>query len=335
MSMGGFTMSNAPLLEHFTEVVGYKSGLVLARDRLLAMIGEHSTEAAASLADGDGATHLDSVEHEELVAFLLFKVGVLSSPRAGFPSSDVYHRFQGDALAAPLVEPIGEKFYAYLETEMADLSPGDAEGVNPWLVEIHGAYGDHGADVALAHLRAMLQYQLRQPSAHFRHREWRDSRDLDDLFASENLRTPHGRFFDQRFIDYLARNFDDLDQIHWRQFEAMAAEHFDRQGFRVELGPGRADGGVDIRVYPTTPDPDLPPLILVQCKRQRAKVASAVVKTLYADMAWEGAGSGLIVTSSELSRDARRVCRARSYRVAAAERPNLRTWIEAMRRAPL
>jgi restriction system protein len=161
--------------------------------------------------------------------------------------------------------------------------------------------------------------------------EWSDTVELRELFESESLQTQYGQFFDQRFIDYLYRNFQDIDAIHWRKFEGLTGEYFAREGFYVELGPARNDDGVDARIWPKEERPDRPPGILVQCKRQKEKVSKVIVKALWADVANEKATSGLIVTTSALSPGARKVCQARGYPIQAAEREALRRWIRAMR----
>ena len=101
---------------------------------------------------------------------------------------------------------------------------------------------------------------------------WADTRDLDELFRSERPRGPHGDYFDQRFVNFLAANFESIDKINWRQFEGLAGEYFARAGFAVELGPGRGDGGVDIRLWPSEVSAHgTPAAVLVQCKRQKAE----------------------------------------------------------------
>jgi restriction system protein len=71
--------------------------------------------------------------------------------------------------------------------------------------------------------------------------------------------------------------------------------------------------------------------VLVQCKRQKAKISTTVVKALWADVYAEAAGSGLIVTTSSFAPSAADVRTARDYPVAEAGRPALRSWIEQMR----
>jgi restriction system protein len=155
---------------------------------------------------------------------------------------------------------------------------------------------------------------------------------LEDLFRSESLTTFYGTFFDQRFIDYLAREFEAIDRINWRKFEGLVGEYFHREGFVVTLGPGRGDEGVDARIWPKDADAaSRPPAMLVQCKRQQENVSKVVLKALYADVLHEKAESGLIVTTSALSPGAKKVRSVRSYPIKDADRSALRTWIAQMR----
>ena len=103
-------------------------------------------------------------------------------------------------------------------------------------------------------------------------------------FVRKCFETLYGSFFDQRYIDYLHRNFEDIDRVNWRKFEGLTGEYFGRQGFRVEMGPGRGDDGVDVRVWPGRESSESPPAIIIQCKRQRQAVSKVIVKSLYADV---------------------------------------------------
>ena len=72
--------------------------------------------------------------------------------------------------------------------------------------------------------------------------------------------------------------------------------------------------------------------IIVQCKRQRGKINKVVVKALWADVHTEKAESGLVVTTSDLSRGATGVINARAYPVTVANGSQVRSWIAAMRK---
>ena len=72
-------------------------------------------------------------------------------------------------------------------------------------------------------------------------------------------------------------------------------------------------------------------MIIVQCKRQKASIDQALVKSVYADVLHENSDSGLIVTSSWISPGAKTVKSARNYPVDFADRETLRQWIENMK----
>ena len=152
------------------------------------------------------------------------------------------------------------------------------------------------------------------------------------LFESASLVTPHGKYLDQRFIDFLAENFESIDDMHWRKFEGLSAEFFEREGARVEVGPGSNDDGVDLRVWWPDDDQEKPAAVLVQCKREKSAVDKVTLKALYADVLHERASSGLIVTTQRLSPGAETTRTARSYPIDAADRATLRIWIDKMRK---
>jgi restriction system protein len=69
----------------------------------------------------------------------------------------------------------------------------------------------------------------------------------------------------------------------------------------------------------------------VQCKRQKDKIDKMVVKSLFADVEHHKAQSGLIVTTSSLSKGARQVCIARNYPIQEANRDTIGKWVKGMR----
>ncbi|MFM9587267.1 restriction endonuclease, partial [Streptomyces caniscabiei] len=94
-------------------------------------------------------------------------------------------------------------------------------------------------------------------------------------------------------------------------------EWFQREGYDVELGPGRNDGSIDVRLWQPGAAPGAPPAVIVQCKRQTRKIERIVVKALYADVLAEGAGAGLVVTTSDISPGAARDIAARAYPITS------------------
>jgi restriction system protein len=194
--------------------------------------------------------------------------------------------------------------------------------------EKHGKLGLH---IAVDMVRAFDAKMFASPwSAMIKREIFEDVVELAALSHEEGLDAQYGNFFDQRYIDFLHRNFDDIDRIHWRKFEGLTAEFFTREGFSVEVGPGRNDEGVDVRVWPSTADEGKPPSLIIQCKRQKGAVDKVVIKALYADVAYERAEAGLLVTTARLAPGARKVCEARAYPVSEVDRETLRTWIGKM-----
>jgi len=161
---------------------------------------------------------------------------------------------------------------------------------------------------------------------------WRDVLALSELFNSASIATAYGRFFDQRFVDYLAVNFEEIGSVNWRKFEALVAERFHREGFQVELGPGRNDNGVDIRVWESDADASITrPTLIIQCKRENRKIEKVVVKALAADVEWEGAEQGMLAATVDWSPGAREVVKTRKYPLAEVNREVLKHWVVGMR----
>ena len=73
------------------------------------------------------------------------------------------------------------------------------------------------------------------------------------------------------------------------------------------------------------------PHCLIQCKRQKEKIEKVVVKGLVADVQYEGAALGLVVTTSELSPGSRNTISARGYSIKEIDRKGLSGWLQKLR----
>lgn len=140
---------------------------------------------------------------------------------------------------------------------------------------------------------------------------------------------------DQRFIDYLHAQQEDLSHMHWRQFEFLVGEFFRRNGYHVEVTPPSRDGGVDVRAIRETGATG-PELVLVQAKRfsDSRQVGIETVKALWSDVDEVAATRGVVATTSILAPGARAYCQARRYRLTVAERPMVETWLKALATYP-
>lgn len=329
--MGAIIYRVRDLQAHTSEIVGYKSGLALNEDELKEYAPSHLQEIFAT--SPEHIVRIRSEAMEELIAGILYRLGTVPYPDIMPSHIRLYHRVKNDADLFAVYMEIMSRFPRFLKTAMDTALKDGTKKIDPkpFVKESEKKHGIVGMGMALDIMIGVNNDQLRSPWSHMRETEWKDVTELKGLFSSEALNTMHGTFFDQRFIDYLARNYPDVGKINWRKFEALVCEFFDKAGWYVEIGPGRNDNGIDARVWPKKDDNTLPPTVLVQCKRQKEKIAKVVVKALYADVIAEDAQSGLIVTTSSLSEGAERVRKARTYPIESVDRRMLKKWIEAMR----
>lgn len=158
------------------------------------------------------------------------------------------------------------------------------------------------------------------------------------LFKSENFPNDPDAYLDQRYIDYLAQNSEDLNRMHWRNFERLTAEFFRRRGYDIALGPGTKDGGIDVRVWPSEMGRSGPPLLIIQCKRYGTSndVHVETVKAFWSDIIYEGAQHGLIATTSRVSPEGVKLSRTRKWPLGFAEKEQVSHWVRTMwRHSPI
>ena len=168
-----------------------------------------------------------------------------------------------------------------------------------------------------------------------RSKQWDGAIALDRLFQGEHIPDDPEVYLDQRYIDYLAKNSEEMGRIHWRNFERLTTEFFRRQGYEVDRGAGTKDGGVDARVWTDRESKAGPPLMLIQCKRYKNVVGIETVKAFWADVHFEGAEKGLLATTSSVSRDSKRICDVRKWPMSFAEAADVQRWARTMwRHAP-
>lgn len=326
------------LISEISESVGFKSGLSFSYERMLKFVSDWSKDIL--IKNSSTGIGIRPEEYEELYFDVLHGTGY--APQNASPSMQYFSLFLKEKYSDDKTKfEIGLKVYEFygkwLREEMDSLiKSGKIEygmTISPetYLAKCYNMYGYVGYMLALQMLFNEANYQKYSPWYNVRRVEWKDTVKLEELFTSESLITYYGNFIDQRYIDYLSNNLDDIGEIQWRKFEALTGEFFKRLGYEVTLGRGRNDGGIDVRVWRNVEDKENPPMILIQCKRQKEKVDKVIVKALWADMVYENAQSGLIVTSSQVSSGAKEDCKVRGYNIDFVERKNLNKWIKSMR----
>jgi restriction system protein len=190
----------------------------------------------------------------------------------------------------------------------------------------------------LKFLEAVGEMQQRKMNflySRVRQKTWDGAVSLDRLFDGEHIPDDPTVYLDQRYIDYLARNNEEMGRIHWRNFERLTTEFFCRQGYEVDLGTATKDGGVDVRVWTDKDSKTGPPLMLIQCTRYKDVVGIETVKAFWSDVHFEGAEKGLIATTSSVSRDSKKLCEVRKWPMSFAEAAEIQKWARTMwRHAP-
>lgn len=325
--MGGMIFAPQVLADNLSETAGYKSGLALSLEELCAHLDE---DREMIIASEQGYVRLRSEDYDELFYRLLHRIGHTQEQFNGdFTGVGLYHKYK-DTHAEVYNGVLG--LFVEIMPKMMEVTKREGTKTidpRPVLEASRDKFGRVGLEIAMEKLQAIIKGQRLSPNSHLRYVEWKTRVSLEELFNGGNTPPEVGQFLDQRFIDYLQGNETKLPEMHWRKFEELTAEYFHREGYRVELGPGTNDDGVDVRVW--KPDEDERPHLIVQCKRQKAKVEKVIVKGLYTDLDHEGATYGLVVTTSELSPGARTVISTRGYPIEEVNREGLTQWLQKLR----
>jgi len=311
-----------------SEDAGERSGLALSRQQLVEHLrDDHSFRTV--LARDDELLRVGSDEYADTVGDLLHALGAADQP--GMPT--LGQRLIGrlgpdwisrvDIMAMMEVEAVANH-HLWRRNETGKLDRDALDG------DLENAIGWR-RNAIMEDLLCVMSVQLAQSPFFTRVERAEDPVALTSLFESEHLPMAGSGFFDQRFVNYLSGRPELLQEINWRQFEGLTAEWLARSGYDVELGPGRDDGSVDVRAWNADAKPDTPPVLIVQCKREKRKIGKVVVKALWADVHAERADAGLIVTANDLSPGAAKVIEARAYPVTVANRAEVLRWLAAMR----
>ncbi|OAT71895.1 restriction endonuclease [Parageobacillus thermoglucosidasius] len=328
--MGGIWTRRIQLLGAISEIVGYKSGLGLTQEEYNELIPQKFHKLW--FGESEALLRIRSEEFEELITYLLYKLGNIPSPNNYPFSLELFFKYKDDPKKISIYYDLMTEFLVFLKTGTEDSREKKRSlDPTPFIDYAKRKFKLDGFMMAIEILESFNLHLHRSPWGVYRQREWIDIIQLKDLFESESLETYYGKFIDQRYIDFLERNFGKIDNINWRKFEALTCEFFERQGYHVEIGEGRNDDGIDARVWNKKEDASGPPIILIQCKRQKRQIEKMVVKSLWADILEENAESGLIVTTSSLSPGAKKVCTARNYPIGEADRATLKKWLTIMR----
>ncbi|HYN54172.1 MAG TPA: restriction endonuclease [Methylotenera sp.] len=329
--MGSIVFNPESLADSLSETAGYKAGLALSLNELCDHLS--GTIYPDILRQSETQpVRLRSEEYEDVFYKLLHRIGYTEEEYDGdFTGAKLYHKYKDSALEEWL--GVTELFTEIWPLLVEETIKSGAKKIDPspFIKVCAGKYGRLGINMAMERIEVLNKAMHMNPHNRFRYINWATQIQLTALFNGSKGETENGRFIDQRYIDYLSVNEPRLSDMHWRKFEELTAEFYHREGYEVELGPGTNDDGVDVRVWQAGKKIEENPHILIQCKRQKAKVEKVIVKGLHADVQFEEAEYGVIVTTSELSPGARNTIVARGYPINEIDRTGLTQWLKKLR----
>jgi len=327
--MGGMWFDPETLVDSLSETAGYKAGLALSLEAMCDLLSGTSYPDLLVKSEVQ-IVRIRSEDYEELFYKLLHRIGYTEEEYDGdITGARLFHKYRGTEKEESYNRVI-ELFVEYWPEllEKARSSGSKSIDPTPFVEACAKELGRVGVEMAIERIEAINKGLNLYPHSGLRYIEWKNIERLDALFSGGGHSPEYGRFIDQRFINYLNANPEKLAEMHWRKFEELTAEYFHREGYIVELGPGRNDDGVDIRVWKDGQDPETQsPQCIIQCKRQKQKVGKVTIKGLYADIEFEEAECGLLVTTSELAPGAKNTIRVRGYPIEEVDNLQLRKWL--------
>jgi len=103
-----------------------------------------------------------------------------------------------------------------------------------------------------------------------------------------------------RDANQAAANSKSLDDLEWREFEYLVGQVFKDQGFKVQMGKGSQDGGIDITLANRKGE-----TLIVQCKHWKGtSVGAPQVREMAGAVQLHGAKHGAIVCSGRFTQNA-------------------------------
>jgi hypothetical protein len=133
-------------------------------------------------------------------------------------------------------------------------------------------------------------------------------------------------------ITYLAKHPDKMQDMDPRKFEELVASILRAKGYDIILTPATRDGGFDMRAFHKNDVGVF--LTLIECKRYLPdkRVPVSVVRGLYGVTEHERATSGLIVTTSSFTKDAKTFRDEHKHRIQLADQTDLQAWLRDHKR---
>jgi len=331
--MGSWITTNTTFRSFLSDRIGYKSGLALNNSEMIELLDKGSPLIDIFKNSKEEVVRIRTHNIENAFQRILYRLGVTSKEFVGHAPTLLDLEFMHSPNQRVLLKKV-LKFLGDTHFNQGKKSIFDSFDEDRFYENIQIDLGSEALKIGRRLVTLTKENEEASPWDWLSARvtEWKSPIELKMLFKSESLDAMYGNFIDQRYINYLASNTAQLSSMHWRKFEALTAEYFERKGYRVDIGAGRNDGGIDVRVWSAHSNPNDPPVQLVQCKRTKSKIDKVLVKSLWADVVDENAKGGLIVTTSAFLPGAREVCKVRNYPIREANRETVIQWLNELKK---
>ena len=263
--MGRIRASFSHFLDLASEEVACSSGVLLSDANIRRLAGRYRISELRGITRTSGETVLRAEELEEAILSLRVAIGELPDNKMGqfflVDAARVIWATGGNPrkLAAAFLAIADSGRYQSLTNEAIDE-----------IAKMSGQRIEH--ILTFADAWSECGRRSHQLSDHRTDKAWDRIVQLDRLFEGEHIPDDPTVYLDQRYIDYLAKNGEEMPRMHWRNFERLTTEFFRRQEYEVDLGPGTRDGGVDVRVWADKEEKAGPPIMLkVQAHQRRRR----------------------------------------------------------------
>lgn len=125
-----------------------------------------------------------------------------------------------------------------------------------------------------------------------------------------------------------------LDSLQWREFEELIAELLEKDGYSVELGSGRDDGGKDlVAIKDLGEGGSFKAVWQAKLVKSGKKVGVDIIRELADTRSEHKASKGVLVTSTYLTQGALGRVQRDKYILGKVDKDDLMQWIERVLQA--
>jgi len=295
--MNNQTFAKYELIEIAIKKVEEKAGLVVSKERLQSILKQHNT-CQQLLDNYSNPVVLNEVEYESLFFNLFRALGVISNNICS--NGLVFENFiKKNCVKDSTCCEIASFFVEWLKEQLGknkkSLNYGD------FIIDSIDKFGATVYPLAVEIVDYYQEYLW--GNVYYKKSKFGDIKpiELSQLYDCKNNNSGLGEYFDQRYIDFLSNNLEEIDNIHWRKFEELSAQFFKSNGFDVQLGRGTKDNGTDAILTINKQR------TILQCKREKRNVKADMVKILGFNLEHSNFDLGVIFCSHDVTKEGYKV----------------------------